>query len=295
VPEGDTLHRTASVLRAVLLDERVTAARARPGGPQLVRVIGSRIDRVEAVGKHLLIGFDVGLTLHTHLRMEGSWHRYRPGERWRRSPTRAVAVLETPRAVAVCFDAPVAELLETRALPLHPALAGLGPDLLADEPDLDAAVSRLLDPARASLTIAEALLDQTAVAGIGNVYRSEVLWAVRVSPFAMVGAVGLDTLRSLLEVAAGFMRANADSPFRTTMPDALGGSPGSLGPRRGRSRLAVYGRSGRPCPRCGAIVRAKVLGELPRRVYWCPTCQAARPDWTAAVGIGADAERDPAG
>jgi endonuclease-8 len=277
VPEGDTLHRTASVLRAVLLDERVSAARARPGGAQLARVIDSRIDRVDSVGKHLLIGFDVGLTLHTHLRMEGSWHRYRPGERWRRSPSRAVAVIEVPRAIAVCFDAPVVELLETRALPLHPALAGLGPDLLADEPDLDAAVALLLDPWRALLTIAEALLDQTAVAGIGNVYRSEVLWAVGVSPFALVGEVGVDTLRSVLETAATFLRANAETPSRTTMPDALGGPPASHGPRRGRPRLAVYGRAGRPCPRCGSIIRAETIGELPRRVYFCPTCQAARP------------------
>ena len=293
MPEGDTLHRTASVLRAVLLDERVTAARARPGGAQLARVIGSRIDRVEAVGKHLLIGFDVGLTLHTHLRMEGSWHRYRPGERWRRSPTRAVAVLEVPRAVAVCFDAPVVELLETRALPLHPAIAGLGPDLLADEPDLDAAVSRLLDPSRRSLTIGEALLDQTAAAGVGNVYRSEVLWAVQVSPFTPVGAVEAETLRSLLQTAAAFLRANVGTPFRTTMPDALGGPPGSHGPRRGRPRLAVYGRAGRPCPRCGSIVRADVIGELPRRVYWCPTCQAIRPRTVSPVGIPADAPGDP--
>jgi endonuclease-8 len=266
----------------------VAAARARAGGAQLGRVVGSRVDRVEAVGKHLLIGFDVGLTLHTHMRMEGSWHRYRPGERWRRSPARAVAVLEVPDAVAVCFDAPVVELLETRALPLHPALAGLGPDLLADEPDLDGAVSRLLDPTRASLTIAEALLDQTAVAGIGNVYRSEVLWARWVSPFASAGVLGPDTVRALLETASAFLRANADTPFRTTLPDALGGPPGSRGPRRGRPRLAVYGRAGRPCARCGSVVRSEIIGALPRRVFWCPTCQpmpSPRPSSTSVATV----------
>src|SRR5687768_13880977 len=99
MPEGDTLHRTAAVLGKALLGQRVEAARARPGGAQLQRVVGSTVDRVEAVGKHLLIGFDVGLTLHTHMRMDGSWHRYRPGERWRLLPSRAVAVIEVPTAV----------------------------------------------------------------------------------------------------------------------------------------------------------------------------------------------------
>ena len=107
------------------------------------RVVGSRIDRVDAQGKHLLIGFDDGLTLHTHLRMNGSWHRYRPGERWRRSPSRAVCVIEVPDAVAVCFDAPMVELIETRALAIHPALAALGPDLLAPTPTSTRAVGRL--------------------------------------------------------------------------------------------------------------------------------------------------------
>ena len=98
------------------------------------RVVPSTIDRVDSVGKHLLIGFDAGLTLHTHLRMNGSWHRYRPGEPWRRSPARAVCVVEVPGAVAVCFDAPVVELIETRALSLHPALAALGPILPSRNP-----------------------------------------------------------------------------------------------------------------------------------------------------------------
>jgi endonuclease-8 len=252
MPEGDTLHRTASVLRAVLSGKRVSAARARPGGAQLGRVVGSRVDRVEAIGKHLLIGFDVGVTLHTHLGMEGSWHRYRPRERWRRPSSGAVAVIETPDAVAVCFDAPTVELLETRALALHPAIAGLGPDLLAPEPDIPTAIARLLGPSRATMTVAEALLDQTAVAGIGNVYRSEVLWQVSLSPFARLADLDADVVRLTLTTAARLLRA---------------------GLVQGRERH-VYRRTGRPCHRCGAIIRSRVLGELPRRVYWCPVCQA---------------------
>src|SRR6478735_6011386 len=139
MPEGDTLFRTAAGLRPYLVGRTVTAARtAGPGPvPQVARIVGHEIAAVEALGKNLLIKFDNGLEIRTHLRMNGSWHRYRPGERWRRPPGRARLVLEVPGAVAVCFDAPVVELLETRAETLHPALGGLGPDLLgpAFEPD----------------------------------------------------------------------------------------------------------------------------------------------------------------
>src|SRR5215210_6580048 len=148
MPEGDTLHRTATGLAPHLVGRAVTAARVRPGGPQVQRIIGATVTEVQAVGKNLLIRFDNGLEIRTHLRMTGSWHRYRPGERWRRSPARARLVLEVPGAVAVCFDAPVVELFETRAEAIHPTLAGLGPDLLDPEwsdRDLDEAVRRLAD------------------------------------------------------------------------------------------------------------------------------------------------------
>jgi endonuclease-8 len=240
-------------------------------------VVGSRVDRVESHGKHLLIGFDNGMTLHTHLRMNGSWHRYRAGERWQRSPSRAVAVIEVPGAVAVCFDAPTVELLDTRALAVHPALKALGPDLLASDPDLEGAVGRLSAPERADSTIAEALLDQRALAGIGNVYRSELLFIERVDPFLRVGDVSPEVLERLVRTGARLLRANANDPSRQTVPDALGAEPGALGtvgPRGPKSRLWVYGRVARPCRRCGALIRSTTLGtDLPRRLYWCPDCQ----------------------
>ena len=149
---------------------------------------------MESVGKNLLIRFDGGLEIRTHLRMNGSWHRYRPGERWRRPPARARLVLEVPGAVAVCFDAPVVELLEQRAETLHAPLAGLGPDLLSPGFDADEAIGRLRDPSRAHRTIAEALTDQRALAGIGNVYKSEILFIERVSPFAEVESLDDDTV-----------------------------------------------------------------------------------------------------
>ena len=272
MPEGDTLFRTAAVLREALAGREVTAARGRPDGVKLGMTVGSRVNGVAARGKHLLIEFSNGLTLHTHLRMHGSWHRYRPAERWRRTPARAVAVIEVADAVAVCFDAPTVELLDTRAVALHPALSALGPDLLATAPDLEGAFHRLREPPRAALTLGEALLDQTAQAGLGNVYRSEVCFIDRLDPFAPVERFADARLRRALETSRRLIVANRMTPDRTTTPDALGGAPGSGGPHRGPKRY-VYGRTGRPCLRCGTPIRSRVAGELPRRAYWCPSCQ----------------------
>jgi len=273
VPEGDTLFRTATVLREALAGKDVTAARGRPDGVALGRAVGSRVERVESVGKHLLIGFSNGLSLHTHLRMNGSWHRYRSGERWRRSPARAVAVIEVVDAVAVCFDAPTVELLDSRALGLHPVLAALGPDLLASEPDLEEAMRRLSDPGRAQMPLGEALLDQTAMAGLGNVYRSEVCFIERVDPFLAVERVDPVVLRRVVATGQRLIHANRHDPARTTTLDATGAPPGPSRLRRPGDRLYVYGRTGRPCRRCGTPIRSVVTGELPRRTYWCPVCQ----------------------
>lgn len=276
MPEGDTLFRTAAGLRPHLVGRTVLAARARIPGPQVGRVVGATVAAVEPMGKNLLVRFDNGLELRTHLRMHGSWHRYRPGEPWRRPAGRAVLVLEVPGAVAVCFDAPVVELLETRAEHLHPALAGLGPDATADDFDRAEAVGRLRDASRAGLTAAEALLDQRAQAGIGNVYKSEVLFIERVDPFARIGSLDDATVGRLADRARALLLANRDSAARVTTGPAGGGAP-SAGPpgaswaRRGRHW--VYGRAGRPCRRCGTPIRALRHGDLPRTTYWCPRCQ----------------------
>jgi endonuclease-8 len=272
MPEGDTLYRVADVMRRTLGDGRIVAARGRPGGAQLKRVVGMRVSAVRTRGKHLLIDFDGGLTLHTHLQMFGSWHRYRPSERWRASPEDAVAVLETERAVVVCFSAPTVELIETKALPLHRVLAALGPDLLDPEPDLETAIRRLL---AARLTVAEALLDQRVVAGIGNVYRSEVLFVERQDPFALAHRMRAVDARRLLVTSRELLVANVRGGRRITMPDASGARP-DVSPHGSRSRERwVYGRGGRPCHRCGEPIRTRLLGELPRDLYWCPRCQSA--------------------
>jgi len=284
VPEGDTLFRTAVVLREVLLGRTVSSARGRPDGVQLERVIGATIMSVESRGKHLLIDFSNGLTLHTHLRMHGSWHRYRPWETWKRPADRAVAVIGTPNAVAVCFDAPTVELMDTRAVAVHPQLSTLGPDLLAPEPDVERAVANLALPGRAGTAVGEALLDQSLLAGLGNVYRSEVLFIERVDPFLPLGQLAPGTAARLVGTGARLLHANRMEPDRTTTPDALGGQPGSRGPRGAwDGRLYVYGSAGRPCPRCGTRIRTRVFGELPRRVFWCPSCQPPGAGGVAGV------------
>jgi endonuclease VIII len=260
VPEGDTLCRTANGLRPHLIGRTVTAARARRPGPQIERVVGTTIEAVESQGKNLLIRFDNGLELRTHLRMNGSWHRYRPGERWRRPEARARLVLEVPGAVAVCFDAPVVELFEQRAEAIQPTISQLGPDLLdpafgpAEEAEI---LRRLRDPARADRTISEALLDQRALAGIGNIWRNETLFVERTDPFALVASLDDDHLRGLVATA------------RRLLVESASQAPG-------RGRMHVYRRVGRPCPRCRTLIQSRPLAtEIPRTTYWCPRCQAS--------------------
>lgn len=274
MPEGDTLYRTAEVLRRTLGDGVVTSARGRAGGARLDRVVGSGVAGIETTGKHLLIHFEAGLTLHTHLGMKGSWHRYRPGERWRRDPSGAVAVIETATGVAACFDAPTVELLDRRALHLHPALAGLGPDLLVEPPDLAAIISRLRTTERQDLSVAEGIVEQSAVAGLGNVYRSELLFIERLDPFMRLADLADADLERVLRTGARLLRANLEGGDRVTMLGA-DGALGSRSPGRDKPRW-VYRRAGLPCRRCGTTVRSASMGRLLRRLYWCPSCQAPR-------------------
>ena len=268
MPEGDTIFRTAEVLRAALVNRRITGARAqaRPGlrrVPDLSRLVGATVSSVEPRGKHLLIGFDNGLTLRSHLRMTGSWHRYRPGEPWRRPAREASAILETVEAVAVAFNTPVVELLTEAGLRRARSLNELGPDLLVAAFDADEAVGRLRD--RAAEELGNALLDQRAVAGIGNVYKSEVAFLEGLDPWAPVAGFTDSELRAALGTARRLLHANTRGGARVTT-----GSPA-----RGEG-LWVYGRAGRPCRRCGTRIEVGRQGELARLTYWCPRCQPSR-------------------
>ena len=268
MPEGDTIFRTATVLRRALVGGVVRRAVAQPGPglsrvPDLSVLVGASVDAVEARGKHLLIGFSGGRWLRTHMRMKGSWHRYRPGEPWRLPARRAVCVLETDATVAVCFDAPVVELLTDSDLARHRTLLALGPDLLGAAPDLDEAVRRLRE--HDGVPLGEALLDQRAVAGIGNVIKSEALFVERLDPWAPVSAFSDAELHAVLRRAAEQLAANTGGGRRVT-----------TGRRAAGEALWVYLRTGRPCRRCGTPVRARRQGSQARTTYWCPSCQPGR-------------------
>lgn len=263
MPEGDTIHRAAAALRHALVGEeltRVELPRIAPPHPS----VGERITRVEARGKHLLVRTSGGLVVHTHLRMTGSWHLYRPGERWRKAPGAARVVLATPRTIAVCFAAPVVEVLDDRGLRRHPSLRRLGPDLLDPEHDLDEVLRRLRALVPVERAVGEVLLDQRVACGIGNVYRCDVLFLHGLAPAIPVGEVEEDARRSLYATAARLLRANVDATARTTVAAAPAGS------------LWVHGRAGAPCRRCGTPIATGQLGEQARYVYWCPTCQPTR-------------------
>jgi endonuclease-8 len=267
MPEGDTIFRTAEVLRRSLLGGVVRAARAQPR-PGLVRVprldgvVGTTVTSVEARGKHLLIGFSNGEWLRTHMRMPGSWHRYAVGEAWRLPASRASCVLETDAAVAVCSDAPEVELLSDAQLGRHAALTALGPDLLSPAFDAAEAVRRLR--ARPEVSLGEALLDQRALAGIGNVYKSEICFIERADPWRPISALSGAQLAALVATARRLLPANAGGGRRVT-----------TGVARPGSALWVYGRAGRPCRRCGTRIQARRQGERGRLTYWCPSCQSA--------------------
>jgi endonuclease-8 len=268
MPEGDTIFRTADVLRAALVGRRITQALAQPRPglrrvPDLSVLIGAEVRSVEPRGKHLLIGFDNGLTLRSHLRMSGSWHRYRPGEPWRRPARQASAILETAESVAVAFNTPVVELLTDADLRRSTPLRELGPDLLSRSFDEDEALHRLRE--RDSEQLGNAMLDQRAVAGIGNVIKSETAFLASADPWAQVAAFDDEELRAVLRAARRLLEANTRGGRRVTTGSS---SPGQA--------LWVYGRAGRPCRRCGTLVRSGRQGELARLTYWCPRCQPSR-------------------
>lgn len=254
MPEGDTIHRVADRLRPALAGqvlERFEAPRAVGPRPKP----GATIESVEAVGKHLLIRFSGDITLRTHLRMVGTWHLYRRGSRWRLGAHLARAMVGVAEWEAVCFRAPVVELHRGPDV----GVGHLGPDLCLPDPPVDQVLQRLAARADVDEEIGPALLDQQVAAGVGNVFKSEVLWACRVDPFTKVVDLDVDTRRRLVETAAKQLRANVGAVGeRSTLP---GGG------------VAVYGRRGQPCLRCGTPIASRKQGRDPRITYWCPQCQ----------------------
>lgn len=262
MPEGDTLHKTAVRLRPALAGHVLTRFEA----PRLVGdrpLIGSLIEGVEARGKHLLIHFEGGLTLRTHLRMTGSWHVYRDGERWQKGPHLARAVVGADSGwLGVCFQAPVVETYHRAGAEPVP-LATLGPDLCLpaslDDEVLDAILARIDGHAAPGTTLGEALLDQRIASGIGNVYKSEACFAVGIDPGRPIERVAEADRRHVWAVAARQLQSNLHHAERRTHA----------------SGLAVYGRGGQPCHRCGTPIRTARHGDQARSSYWCPRCQSS--------------------
>lgn len=273
MPEGDTIFRTATSLRRWIGGRTVTAARATVAGVAAARLVGRRIDAVDAQGKHLLIRFSGGVILHTHMRMTGSWHVYPAGERWRKSPRQAKVVLEAGDRIAVCFNAPVVELLAASDERGHPSLSRLGPDVLVPG-SLDPATVRARARSRAatSPTAGELLLDQQVVAGIGNIYRCESLFLCRVAPRQPSASLDDSSIDELVATASRLMTRNA-----------TGGSPIARSFDGPPEQTWVYRRAGRPCRRCGTAIRSESLGHQARTVYWCPACQPVAPAPPAAL------------
>lgn len=261
--EGDTVHRVARVLGAELTGQTLSEIALHDRGtvPELA---GRTIESVEAVGKHLLVNFSGDWTLRVHLGMHGSWLR----KHAREPRLKGWTVIITIGDVAyVCRRSYRAELIRTPALRTHPRLARLGPDLLADPPRIDDMVRRARLPGHADREIGNVLLDQRVASGIGNVYKSEVLFEVRVHPRTKMRELTVAQLTRIFEAAARLMRLNLSTRRRTSVPLRCREQPSS-------QRLWVYMRAGKPCVDCGTPIECFPQGDMARSTYFCPHCQA---------------------
>jgi len=259
MPEGDTLFRTAYTLRLALKDRAITEFRSPLPALIDANLIGRTIVDVEARGKNLLIHFDDGRALYSHLRMDGSWHIYKQNVPWQKPERLAKAVIETEEYIAVCFNAPVVELLTQTGIKRHPVLVKLGPDLLKENFDWDETLLRLR--AKNEISIGEALLRQYILAGIGNVYKSEVLFLCGANPFAPVNKYSDHDLKNIVYKARELLQQNIRGKLRTTR-NAMD-----------KQRYWVYERSGLPCRKCGKKIQMCRQGLDGRSTYWCPNCQ----------------------
>lgn len=287
MPEGDTIYRLAARLREALVGERIERAESQVFEVPASRLEGAEVLAVDTHGKNLLIELSSGLTLHTHLMMNGSWHLYARGAAWTRARSRMRVALATADHEAVCFAAPVVRLVKTARSSLDARLAQLGPDPLREDYDR-AEVLRRLSKLEA-LPLGVALLDQRVVAGVGNVLKSETLFLAGADPYAQVALYDEAARLAIVELVERVLRLTV-----ATKPS----EPGASGPPRFRSprrttraalgaehghtdRLWVYSRRGQPCYVCGSpIAYARqggvALGALLRSTYSCPSCQPAR-------------------
>jgi endonuclease VIII len=274
MPEGDTIFRAARTLHAALAGQVVTKFETQL--PQLSRVdydapiAGRTVERVDATGKWMRIYLSGDLILLTHMLMSGSWHIYRPGERWQRPRIQMRVVIQTNEYVAVAFQVPIAEFHTTAALRRHRSVQQLGPDVLGWEFDEAAAVRRLCS--MPDLEVGVALLRQSLVAGMGNVFKSEVCFAARVNPFRSIGSLSSAELHALMRNARMFMLSNVTETSGDQIV-AYTGMRRTTGRTNSSERLWVYKRSAQPCRACGTPLMSAKQGEEARVTFWCPRCQ----------------------
>ncbi len=267
MPEGDTIFRAARTLDRALDGQVVTGFESVL--PHLVRVnddtpiAGRTVESVRPKGKWTMMTFSGDLILLTHMLMSGSWHIYRPGEQWRKSRYHMRIVVETASIVAVAFNVQVAEFHTARSLARREGFRALGPDVLDDGFDAGLAVSNLA--AHGELEIGAALLSQSLLAGLGNVFKNEVCFACGVNPFRKVASLEREQLARLVSTARELLLANVtpESTFRRTTRLA-----------NAEERLWVYGRAGNPCRRCGTSIQSRKEAVGARVNFWCPVCQA---------------------
>ncbi len=256
MPEGDTIHYAARRIRPFVEGRVPQIEHPSPrlrGERWPEKLAGRAVTAVDAHGKHLFVRFEGDLVVHSHLRMTGSWGTYRPGERWRRARRRAWLALRTAAGEVVQFDGPVLELLTASRTRLDRRLAMLGPDILADELDEREILARLRadDQTR---PIGDALLDQRTIAGIGNLWKCEGCHAAALDPWRPTGALSDEEALSIVRAARPGMQQSALDGMQDV-------------------HRVVYGRAGRPCPRCGAPIRSRGQGDDNRITYWCAGCQ----------------------
>ncbi len=274
MPEGDTIYRAARTLNRALAGNVVT--RFETQLPQLSRIDddaplrGRTVESVEATGKWIHMKFSGDLILLTHMLMSGSWHIYRTGEAWQRGRQQMRVVVGTETYVAVAFHVPIAEFHTAQSLLRHRSVPRLGPDILA--PEFDAVLAEERIAAHPDLEVGVALLRQSIVAGLGNVFKSEVSFASGVNPFRLVQAVTKNELAALVANARKFMLANVSdsSGDRIVTYTGFRRTTGRSNPSE---RLWVYGRRGEPCRRCGTSIESRKQGVDARITFWCPRCQ----------------------
>ncbi|MDJ0928481.1 MAG: DNA-formamidopyrimidine glycosylase family protein [Gammaproteobacteria bacterium] len=261
MPEGDTIHKLAGYLGPRL--EQRTVDRLRVADPTAVRrCTGRRVRSVFAHGKHLFIEFDNELMLRSHLGMYGSWHRYSEGETWQKPRRQASLELVTGNDVFVCFNAKEIELVTTPSVRERIITSRLGPDLVLEDTHVADAVARAREFLTGDTPLADVLLDQRVAAGIGNVYKSEVLFITGYLPLTALQVVDDEALQVCYVTAAELLRANLGGGRRVTRFE---------NDRAGR--LWVYGRGGLPCLRCDRPIDTARLGKDHRNTFWCANCQ----------------------